>query len=160
VGSYVLLDRDGIRWAPEVKRRATLLAPFLGPFKVVSFDESRLNVRLELPRHMRCHSEFHVSKLREWIAPNHHFPNRDSTKPLVPAVTRDGHEEYEVEKVLDSRVKYGRREYLIKWEDAAENSWEPEEFLTNCTEEKELYESSLSQSKDSRGCVVKVGRAR
>jgi hypothetical protein len=84
----------------------------------VSFDESRLNVRLELPRHMRCHSEFHVSKLREWIAPNHHFPNRDSTKPLVPAVPRDGHEEYEVEKVLDSRVKYGRREYLIKWEDA------------------------------------------
>jgi hypothetical protein len=161
VGSYVLLDREGIKWAPEAKRRATLLAPFLGPFKVLSFDDSRLNAKLELPSHMRCHSEFHISKLREWIAPNHHFPDRESTRPLVPAVTKDGNEEFEVDKILDTRIRYKRREYLIKWVDAAEkeNSWEPELFLTNCNEAKELFESSLSESKDSRGGVMKVGRA-
>jgi hypothetical protein len=159
-GSFVLLDREGIVWAPDVKRRATLLAPFLGPFRVMKFDEARLNVTLDLPNHMRCHRVFHVSKLREWIAPNHHFPGRDMTKPLVPAITIDGHDEYEVDSVLDCRIKRGRKEYLIKWVDAAEkeNSWEQEAFLTNCGKGKEEFERTLSAANDSRGGVVKVGR--
>ena len=37
-------------------------------------------------------------------------------------------EEYEVEKVLDKRVKKGQVEYLVKWknyDDPDDNTWEP-----------------------------------
>ena len=41
-------------------------------------------------------------------------------------------EEYEVEKVLDKRVKKGQVEYLVKWknyDDPDDNTWEPADNL-------------------------------
>ena len=44
-------------------------------------------------------------------------------------------EEYEVEKVLDKRVKKGQVEYLVKWknyDDPDDNTWEPADNLAEC----------------------------
>ena len=40
-------------------------------------------------------------------------------------------QEYEVEKILDTRINKGQREYLIKWEgyNDSENTWEPTKNL-------------------------------
>ena len=45
----------------------------------------------------------------------------------------DDEPEYEVEEVLDSRVRWRHLEYLVKWKgyDAAHNSWEPFANLQN-----------------------------
>jgi hypothetical protein len=160
-GSLVLLDREGIKFSPDSQRSQKLLQRYIGPFKVTHIDKSKNNVTLELPPHMRCHKTFHISLLREWVAPDLHFPMRKSPHPLTPACNKNGHDEFEAEKILDSRL-YGRwkkRQFLIHWRDTddCENSWEPEEFLTGCADLLEAYMLSLSpdRSYESRGSVVK-----
>ena len=65
-------------------------------------------------------------------------------KPLVigqcfippEAVEVEGIPEYEVEEVLDSRLKREKLEYLVKWSGYTDdhNTWEPELNLTNLKE--------------------------
>jgi len=47
--------------------------------------------------------------------------------PPPPPVVRDGVEEYEVEKILDSRLFCGRIEYLVRWKGygVEEDEWRP-----------------------------------
>jgi hypothetical protein len=47
------------------------------------------------------------------------------TTPPPPTLV-DGEEEYEVEAILDSRMRYNRLEYLAKWKgyDKSYNQWE------------------------------------
>jgi hypothetical protein len=48
-------------------------------------------------------------------------------------VVVDGHEEFEVEEVLDSRVRYGKLQYLVHWKDwpISSRTWEPAAHLAN-----------------------------
>lgn len=39
----------------------------------------------------------------------------------------DGEEEWEVEDVLDSRRRYGRLQYKVKWLGDEETTWQPAE---------------------------------
>lgn len=49
---------------------------------------------------------------------------------------------FQVERVLDSRNKQGKRQFLIKWKGYNRNAatWEPEENL-NCSEAIEQFEA-------------------
>jgi hypothetical protein len=46
--------------------------------------------------------------------------------PPPPPTLIDSEEEYEVEAILDSRMRYNRLEYLAKWKnyDESHNQWE------------------------------------
>ena len=55
----------------------------------------------------------------------------------MPAVlTPDGEEEYEVERILVSRMMRRKLEYYVTWKGygAEENSWEPKTHLANAPE--------------------------
>ncbi len=54
------------------------------------------------------------------------FPGRRQLPPPDPVLI-DGQEHYEVERILDSRIRYRRTEYLVKWEgyNDAHNQWIP-----------------------------------
>ena len=95
----------------------------IGPFQI-SEKLSDTNYKLSLPQKMRIHPVFHISLLEP--APQN--ARLDTTTKL-----EDTPPEYEVEQILDSRQGKNRTEYLVKWKDydSSENTWEPEDNLTN-----------------------------
>ena len=103
----------------------------MGPFRIVK-KVSDSAFRLELPRSMRfLHPVFHASLLTPHRTNT--IPNR--SQPPPPPVELDGEDEYEVSAILDSRRRYGKLEYLVRWagyESTSESqSWEPVEFVIN-----------------------------
>ena len=101
-----------------------------GPFKVLAVVGTQA-YRLVLPaEYSRIHNLFHVSRLEPWKKRKGEEPP-NQRMPLV--VDTPAGDEYQVEAVLDSRLRRGIREYLVKWEgwSPAYNQWEPEAHLAN-----------------------------
>jgi hypothetical protein len=93
-----------------------------GPFKVVQMM-SPVNYRLELPMQWSIHDVFHT----DLLTPYHETPTHGANYQRPPPDLVEGVEEYEVEKVLDSR-RYGRGrklQYLIAWKGYpdSDNQW-------------------------------------
>ena len=120
-GDMVLLDASDIRVNRASRKFAALR---LGPFKVIE-AVGKGAYRLELPPSLaRLHPVFPVVKL--FPLPNDPFPGRRQNRPPDPLLV-DGEEYYEVEKILDSRIRYRRTEYLVKWAgyNDSHNQWIP-----------------------------------
>ena len=68
-------------------------------------------------------------------------PGRDVPPP--PPELVDNYEEFEVHKILDSRICRGRIQYLVDWVgyDASERTWEPLSNLENATSAKASFHS-------------------
>ena len=109
---------------------------YLGPYKVLERIGKRA-YRLELPRTLKIHDVFHVSLLEKW----HKDEFGRKPIPLPPVITQEGEEEYEIDKVLNSRTKYGKTEYLISWKGygPGENLWIHENEMGNAQEAIEEF---------------------
>jgi hypothetical protein len=95
----------------------------IGPFKIKRIVSS-VNYELELPEKMKIHPIFHVMLLEP--APAN---ARTDTK-----METNNDDEYEVEKILDTKLEGQTIKYLVKWKDYpnSENTWEPERHLKKC----------------------------
>jgi hypothetical protein len=135
VGDLVWLSRKHIKTnRPSVK----LDAKRLGPFKILEIvGEAKSAYKLELPPRMRIHPVFHASLLTPYRANT--IPGR--VQPPPPAVIVDGVEEYEVESILDSRIRNQRLEYLIDWTGYSpdERTWETATDVANAAQALEDY---------------------
>src|SRR5262249_89627 len=100
----------------------------LGPFPITA-KIGKAAFRLQLPSSMKIHPVFHVSLLEPFHAND--ITARVQHPP--PPVIIDGHEEFEAEAILDSRVRYRKLQYLVHWKDwpISSRTWEPPEHLTN-----------------------------
>ena len=98
----------------------------IGPFKILE-KRSTVNYKLELPKGMRIHPVFHISLLE---------PAPKNAKMQTDIEVEPDEGEYEVEEILDRRVKGRQEEYLIKWKgyDDSKNTWESRKHLRNCPE--------------------------
>jgi hypothetical protein len=117
-----------------------LLPRFVGPFRITSMVNPVV-VKLDLPATLRMHNTFHVSLLR------HYTTNPTGCKaPPLPTII-DGELEYEVEDLLSHELRsQGRTKrlwYLVRWKgySAEDNTWEPENNLTNCGEILSAYKA-------------------
>ena len=124
-GDRVWLLRRNI----QTKRPSTKLDyQRLGPFEVLQ-QINPVSYRLRLPSSMQIHPVFHVSLLENYI--ESHIQGRNLPPP--PPIEVQGEAEYEVEEILDSRVKNGRLEYFIQWKGygISERTWEPSSNVKN-----------------------------
>ena len=94
----------------------------LGPYEVIE-RVGDLDYRLKLPPTLKIHDVLHVDRL----SPYRGNEANGLLPPPPEPVQVDGEEEYEVEKILDSRVYRRQFQYLIQWKGygEGENSWEP-----------------------------------
>jgi hypothetical protein len=129
------LNTDADRARPSRKFNAR----FVGPFPITEVV-SKVAYRLGLPATMRAHPVFHVSLLKRYTPSPPEFGNRHPSQPPPDLV--DGHEEWEVECVLNERMRRRRKEFLVKWKGYGreEATWQTREDLMNAPEILESWE--------------------
>ena len=123
VKSKVWIDTRNIRTTRPSKK---LDYKKIGPFEIIEKISSHA-YKLKLPKDVKIHPVFHVSRLEPYIRTQ--IPNR--TQPPPMPIIIDGEIEYEVNRILDSRINKKRLEYLVDWKgyDASHRSWEPQSNL-------------------------------
>ena len=123
VGDQVLVARAAIRDPNSADAGVPKLSSrFVGPFKVVQVM-GPATYRLLLPARIRCHPVFNVSKLKPFI-PNE-FEGREVEEPGAVGLDKQGHDIFEVERVVDKKYLRGKLWYLVEWTGYTEPSWEP-----------------------------------
>lgn len=120
-GDRVWLDASDIK---TTRPSAKLAHRRLGPY-TVERQVGKGAYKLKLPPSLRqLHNVFPVVKLTPALPDP--IPGRRPPPPPTPILV-EGIEEHVVEDILNSRLRYGRVEYLVKWKGfgVEENSWEP-----------------------------------
>jgi hypothetical protein len=82
---------------------------YIGPYTIIK-KINAVVYELDLPPTLSIHPVFHVSLLEPY---REGHPEQTQAPP--PATTVEGQEEYEPERILDSRLINGHHEFLIKW---------------------------------------------
>jgi hypothetical protein len=152
-GDKVWLDARYIRTERPAKK---LEAKMMGPFQILKSIGQRA-YKLDLPPSMKIHPVFHVHLLHP--ASTDPYPGQQHPEP--PPIQINDHEEYEVEDVFDSRIRYKKLQYLVKWRGYARPDWEPAHHLANCPDTIARFHS-LYPAKPGVGETAKspTGRSR
>ena len=99
-------------------------------------------MELELLRTVKIHPVVNVSRIRR-------YKKQVQGQKKQPAllVIIEGEEEYEVEKVINKRKRYGKWEYLVRWKGytVEEDLWEREANLKNAKEAVAEYEKEYGR---------------
>jgi len=66
-------------------------------------------VELELPRTVKIHPVVNISRIRKYKE-----QVRGQKKQLALLVIIEGEEEYEVERIMNKRRRYGKWKYLVR----------------------------------------------
>ncbi len=102
----------------------------LGPYRVSEVINNRA-YRLDLPPAMRIHNVFHVSLLDRYAPP---IEGQHPSEPEPTIVAQEAAEsEYEVERILDSKIRYRKLYYHVQWAgyNYLRTTWEPASNLEN-----------------------------
>ncbi|KJE88908.1 hypothetical protein CAOG_08414 [Capsaspora owczarzaki ATCC 30864] len=120
VGDSVWLDTRQLR----LETVATKFNPtYIGPFEVLEADKH--TVLLRLPKFMKHHPRFHVSRVKAVGADG--IPGRPVSEPRP--IHMKGEKYYQAEKIVDSFIDKGTLWYKVKWTGVEEPTVEPWEVF-------------------------------
>lgn len=143
-GDYVWLDAGDIC----LKLPSTKLGDRqLGPYEVLE-KVGDLDYRLDLPLSLaQVHPVFHVSKLSPFKGNEINGLIPEEQEPVE--LEGEDEPEYEVENILDCRIRWRRPEYLVKWKgyDDGHNSWEPKANLVHAKRLLNTYHKRYPEKK-------------
>ena len=107
--NMVLLSTKDLKWQMIGRRIDKLTERFVGPYKVKRVISLNV-VELELLAEVKIYPVVNVSRI-------HRYKDQVKGQKVVPPppVVIEGKEEYEVEKILSKRKRYGKVEYLVQW---------------------------------------------
>ena len=106
VGDFVYISRKG--WQTE--RPSTKLDyQAAGPFKIL--EKVGHSFRLELPPHIKIYDVVHADRLRK--APMN--PLEGQEEEPQPSIEVEGQQEWEVTRILASRIWRGKLQYRAQW---------------------------------------------
>lgn len=130
IGDEVWLEGYNIKTNRPMKK---LEDKRYGPFKIIE-KIGKSAYKLQLPKTWRAiHPVFNEVVLSPYTAPV--YTSQRKPPPPLPEII-DGEVEYNVEKILDSKVERGVLKYLVHWEGypRSEETWEPASQLTHAQE--------------------------
>ena len=117
-GDLVFLDTRNIQTPRPCRKLDNKNA---GPFKIVQ-QVGTWSYELDLPGEMQLSTKvFHVSLLEP--ARNDALPGQINPPP--PTVVVGDYEEWDVEKIVDSRMHYRTLQYCVKWQGYDNLTWVP-----------------------------------
>ena len=128
-GDLVYVSAEGINWPSYASSPKESIPNYFGPITIATVDQQRDNVTVELP-HTAPKSlfpTFHVSKVQPAISREEIFPAfQDIYDRPGPIEVSEG-EKYELEKIVASRNRYNRLEFLVKYKGYPDshNEWFP-----------------------------------
>lgn len=123
VGDKVFLRKKGfVTNSPTTK----LDSQFVGPFKII--ENRNGSFVLDLPNSYKMNNLFHASRLRR--DPDNPLPGQQEPTPEPEEI--DGEPEWEVTRILDSRVRRGKLEYQVEWRGCdPDDEWYPARNFKN-----------------------------
>jgi hypothetical protein len=103
-----------------------------GPYTVSKIINQKA-YKLDFPKTMRNHNVFHISELDRYTPP---VVGQPPSEPHPTIVDVPGDEEWEVDRIADSKRRYRKLHYLIQWAGYShvQTSSEPAENLENAQE--------------------------
>ena len=132
-GDSVFLSLKNIATARPTVKLNNLRA---GPYKITTM-KTPLVAKLDLPATLsRLDNNFHVSLLRPAYEG---FPSQQQDRPPPVELGDDSGDFYELEEILDTRIRHRKRGYLIRWTGYADATWEKEENLGEAGEALEDF---------------------
>jgi transposase InsO family protein len=120
IGDKVWLSTDNLRLTRASRK---LTEKWLGPYEITKLIGDNA-VELRLPKSMRIHPVVNISRVRPY---KERLKGQSTFRPGPVQVTEDRELEYEVDHIVDSRLKGNRLEYLVHWKGYSDEdrTWEP-----------------------------------
>ena len=113
----------------------------MGLYKVKGIISSNA-IELELPKSIKIHPVVNISRVRLY-KPQVEGQKKTPPKPVII----EGKEEFEVEKILNKRMVWGKDKFLVQWKRymVEEDTWENRENLGNTKELVEEFEREYGE---------------
>jgi len=141
VGDLVLLSTKDLKWQMKGRRSEKLTERFVGPYKIKGIISSNA-IELDLPKSIKIHPIVNVSRVQLYTSQI----KGQKKVPLKPVII-EGEEEFEVEKIINKRIVWGKEKFLVRWKGytAEADTWESRENLENTKKLVEEFEREYGE---------------
>ena len=126
IGQQVWLAIENL-WLTHASWKLT--ERWLGPYTIIGLAGPNA-IKLKLLRSLQIHPVVNISWIKPYLGP---MEGQILYQPRLVHVTKDRDNEWEVDHIVDSRLKNKKLEYLIHWRgyDDSDCTWEPKSNLRN-----------------------------